>query len=97
MVKIHTVGGFSEVGRNMVVVELEDDAFIFDEGLFLPAIVSMQEKEKIMTEKVLVKNGAIPDDSVISNIRSKVRAQFIGHAHLDHVRAIPFMSDEYHA
>ncbi|MFA5484858.1 MAG: RNase J family beta-CASP ribonuclease [Candidatus Pacearchaeota archaeon] len=97
MVKIHTVGGFSEVGRNMVVVELEDDAFIFDEGLFLPAIVSMQEKEKIMTEKVLVKNGAIPDDSVISNIRSKVRAQFIGHAHLDHVGAIPFMSDKYNA
>ena len=27
-VKIHTVGGFSEVGKNMVVVELEDDAFL---------------------------------------------------------------------
>ena len=81
----------------MVVVELEDDAFIFDEGFFLPSIVSMQEKEKVMTEKILVKNGAIPDDSVISNIRNKVRAQFIGHAHLDHVGAIPFMSDKYNA
>jgi len=97
MVKVHTVGGFSEVGKNMVVVELEDDAFIFDEGFFLPSIVSMQEKEKVMTEKILVKNGAIPDDSVISNIRNKVRAQFIGHAHLDHVGAIPFMSDKYNA
>jgi ribonuclease J len=28
---------------------------------------------------------------------NKVRAQFIGHAHLDHVGAIPFMSDKYNA
>lgn len=97
MVKIHTVGGFSEVGKNMVVVELDEDAFIFDEGFFLPSIVSMQEKERVMTEKILIKNGAIPDDSVIKDIKSKVRAQFIGHAHLDHVGAIPFMSDKYNA
>ena len=53
MVKIHTVGGFSEVGKNMVVVELEEDAFIFDEGFFLPAIVSMEERDRVMTEKRL--------------------------------------------
>ncbi len=44
--KIHTVGGFSEVGKNMTVLELEEDAFIFDQGFFLPAIVEMDEKEK---------------------------------------------------
>jgi ribonuclease J len=97
MVKIHTVGGFSEVGKNMVVVELEEDAFIFDEGFFLPAIVSMQERDKIMTEKQLKVIKAIPDDGVIEKIRHKVRAQFIGHAHLDHVGAIPYMSDRYDA
>jgi len=97
MVKIHTVGGFSEVGKNMVVVELEEDAFIFDEGFFLPAIVSMQERDKVMTEKRLKAIKAIPDDSVIEGIRHKVRAQFIGHAHLDHVGAIPYMSDRYNA
>lgn len=97
MVKIHTVGGFSEVGKNMVVVELEEDAFIFDEGFFLPAIVSMEERDKIMTEKRLNSIKAIPDDSVIDKIRHKIRAQFISHAHLDHVGAIPFMSDKYNA
>ncbi|MBT7251724.1 MBL fold metallo-hydrolase [archaeon] len=97
MVKIHTVGGFSEVGKNMLVVELEDDAFIFDEGFFLPAIVSMQEQDRIMTENRLKKIEAIPQDSVIDNIRHKVRAQFISHAHLDHVGAIPFLSDKYDA
>lgn len=97
MVNIHTVGGFSEVGKNMVVVELEEDAFIIDEGFFLPAIVSMQEKERIMTEKNLKKLNAIPNDSVVENIRNKVCAQFISHAHLDHVGAVPFLSDRYNA
>ena len=97
MVKIHTVGGFSEVGKNMVVVEIGEDAFIFDEGFFLPAIVSMQERDKVMTERRLKNIGAIPNDSVINDIKHKVRAQFIAHAHLDHVGAIPFMSDKYNA
>ena len=97
MVKIHTVGGYSEVGKNMTVVELEEDAFIFDIGFFLPAIVSMEERDKVMTEKRLKKVKAVPDDSVISGIKDKIRAQFIGHAHLDHVGAIPFMSDKYNA
>ena len=97
MINIHTVGGFSEVGKNMVVVELEEDAFIFDEGFFLPAIVSMQEREKVMTEKVLRGVDAIPNDSAIEKIKHKIRAQFIGHAHLDHVGAVPYMSDKYNA
>jgi len=97
MVKIHTVGGFSEVGKNMVVVELEEDAFIFDEGFFLPAIVSMQERDKVLTTKRLNSIKAIPNDSTIQKIRHKVRAQFISHAHLDHVGAIPFLSDKYNA
>jgi len=97
MVKIHTVGGFSEVGKNMTVVELEEDAFIFDEGFFLPAIVSMEERDRIMTEKKLKSIKAIPEDSVIKKLRHKVRAQFISHAHLDHVGAIPFLSDKYKA
>ncbi|MBT7102644.1 ribonuclease J [archaeon] len=97
MVKIHTVGGFSEVTKNMVVVELEEDAFIFDQGFFLPAIVSMEERDRVMTERRLKTIGAVPEDSVVSKIKHKVRAQFISHAHLDHVGAIPFLSDKYNA
>ncbi len=98
--KIHTVGGFSEVGKNMTVLELDEDAFIFDEGFFLPPIVEIQEKEKdefTYSEKKLKEIKAIPNDEVIDKIRHKVRAQFIGHAHLDHIGAIPFLSDRYKA
>ena len=97
MVKVHTVGGFSEVGKNMVVIELEEDAFIFDEGFFLPAIVSMEERDRVMTEKRLKSIKAVPDDSAIAKFKHKIRAQFISHAHLDHVGAIPFLSDKYDA
>jgi ribonuclease J len=97
MVKIHTIGGVSEVTKNMTVVEYKEDAFIFDCGFFLPAIVKMEEKDRIMTEKNLKRLGAVPEDSVIDHIRDKVCAQFISHAHLDHVGAIPFLSDKYKA
>ena len=100
MVKIHTIGGFSEVGKNMVVVELQDDAFIFDEGFFLPPIVELEEKDRdeyTYSEKRLRSINAIPNDLVIDEIRHKVRAQFVGHAHLDHVGAVPFLSNRYNA
>jgi ribonuclease J len=97
MVKIYAVGGYSEVGKNMTVVEYKDDAFIFDIGFFLPAIVSMQEREKVLDERTLRRIEAIPDDSIINSIKHKVCAQFIGHAHLDHIGAVPFMSDKYNA
>ena len=96
--KIHTVGGYSEVGKNMTVLETKEDAFIFDEGFFMPAIVEMQEKEKgSYTPKKLRAVKALPDDSAIEKIRHKVRSQFVGHAHLDHVGGVPFMSDRYNA
>jgi ribonuclease J len=96
--KIHSVGGFSEVGKNMSVVELGEDAFVFDEGFFLPAIVEMQEKEDYhYTEAKLRNVKAIPDDLVVDSIRHKVRAQLIGHAHLVHVGAVPFISNRYNA
>lgn len=100
MVKIYAVGGYSEVGKNMTAVEVDDDVFIFDEGFFLPPIVQMQEKDKdeySYSESRLRSIEAIPDDFLIDHIRHKVCAQFIGHAHLDHVGAVPYISDRYNA
>ena len=100
MVKIYAIGGYSEVGKNMTALEDGEDAFIFDEGFFLPAIVEMQEKERdefSYSESRLKKIKAIPEDSAIESIRHKVMAQFIGHAHLDHIGAVPFLSDRYNA
>ncbi|MBU2053348.1 MAG: RNase J family beta-CASP ribonuclease [Nanoarchaeota archaeon] len=100
--KIHTIGGFTEVGKNMTVVELKDDAVILDAGVYLPALVELQEEEeqqKTYSEKKLRRIGALPDDDLLDKlgIRNKVRAILLGHAHLDHIGAVPYIGYRYNA
>ncbi len=99
--KIYTIGGFSEVGKNMTAIEVGGDVFIFDMGFFLPAIVELEEKEreKRYSEKKLRNIGAIPKDTILDRLglRGKVRAIFLAHAHLDHIGAIPFIAQRYNA
>jgi len=100
--KIFTIGGYNEVGKNMTAVEIGEDVVIFDAGLYLPPIVELEESERnnlIMNEKHLRRLGAIPDDTILDklDLRRKVRALLIGHAHLDHVGAVPYISNRYNA
>src|SRR3989338_3816583 len=97
--KLHTIGGYNEVGKNMTALEINEDVFVFDSGLFLPAIVGLTEREKIPTEKGMRHLGALPDDLYLErkNLRDKVRALLISHAHLDHVGALPYNAERYNA
>src|SRR3989344_2908672 len=97
--KIHTIGGYNEVGKNMTALELGEDVLLFDAGLFLPAIVGVSEREKIPTEKGMRALGALPDDTYLDThgLRDKVRAILVSHAHLDHVGAIPYNAPRYNA
>ncbi len=101
--KVYTIGGVSEVGRNMTVIETGEDAFIFDCGLHIPAIIEIQENERInklgLSEKILRNKGAVPDDLILDklNIRHKVRGILLSHAHLDHVGAVPYIAYRYNA
>ncbi|MBI2451813.1 MBL fold metallo-hydrolase [Candidatus Pacearchaeota archaeon] len=97
--KIHAIGGYDEVGKNMTALEIGEDVIIFDSGLFLPAIVGVTEREKIPTERGMRALGALPDDHNLDkiNLRNKVRALLISHAHLDHVGAVPYNAYRYNA
>ncbi len=98
MIKIHAVGGYDEVGRNMTCLEIGPDAFIFDCGLYLPPIVEMEDAQKnVFNEKSLRSIDALPDDLLLDklNVRSKVKAILVTHAHLDHVGAIPYLAHRY--
>lgn len=99
MIKIHTIGGYNEVGKNMTALEYGEDVLLFDAGLFLPAIVGVEEREKNPTAKGMRSIGALPDDLYLDqrNLRNKVRAILISHAHLDHVGGIPYLSERYNA
>ena len=97
--KIHTIGGYNEVGKNMTALEIADDVILFDSGLFLPAIVGVAEREKIMNEKGMRALGALPDDLYLDKhgLRNKVRGILVSHAHLDHVGGIPYNAERYRA
>ncbi len=100
--EIHTIGGFNEVGKNMTAVKTGEDVVIFDAGVYLPAIIELQEEEMQQasySEKKLRSIGALPDDTLLDKfgLRDKVRAILLGHAHLDHIGAIPYISYRYNA
>ena len=97
--RIHAIGGYNEVGKNMTAVEIGSDVIVFDNGLFLPAIVGVAEREKIPTEKGMRALGALPDDLYLdrNNLRENVRAILISHAHLDHVGGVPYIAPRYAA
>ncbi|MBU2562363.1 MAG: MBL fold metallo-hydrolase [Nanoarchaeota archaeon] len=100
--EIHTIGGFNEVGKNMSVIRTGDDAIMFDSGIYLPAVIELQEEEeqqKTYSEKKLRGIGALPDDLLLNQLglRNKIRAILLGHAHLDHIGAVPYTSYRYNA
>jgi ribonuclease J len=99
MITIHTIGGYNEVGKNMTALEVDDDVILFDAGLYLPAIVGVEEREKIPTEKGMRALGALPDDLYLDKkgLRNKVRAILVSHAHLDHVGGIQYVAPRYNA
>lgn len=95
--KIHAIGGYNEVGKNMTALEIGDDVILFDAGLFLPAITSVSEQEKQKHEKGMRSIGALPDDIYLEKqgLSGKVRAILVSHAHLDHVGGIPYVAPKY--
>ncbi|MEM0465768.1 MAG: MBL fold metallo-hydrolase RNA specificity domain-containing protein [Candidatus Pacearchaeota archaeon] len=97
--RIFGVGGYSEVGKNMTVVDLGEDCIVFDCGLFLPPIVELEETEKVYNEKRLRQIGAVPSDEILDDfgLRQKVRAIIPSHAHLDHIGALPFLAYRYNS
>ncbi|MFH1249177.1 MAG: RNase J family beta-CASP ribonuclease [archaeon] len=99
MMKLYSLGGYSEVGKNMTALDLGEDVLLFDCGLYLPAIVELQEKNRILNEKKLRGIGAVPNDLILDNLglRNKVRAIMASHAHLDHIGAIPHLAERYNA
>jgi len=99
MLTLHTIGGYNEVGKNMTVLETGNDVIAFDLGLHLPAIVGVQEKEKVPTERGMRGLGALPDDIYLDRkgLRSKVKAILVSHAHLDHVGAVQYLAPRYKA
>ena len=98
-IEICAVGGYEEVGKNMTAIKVDDEVIICDMGLHIENYIRFTEDEDLLNinPNDLVKVGAIPDITPIKDWRTKVKAIIPTHAHLDHIGAIPFMSNKFDA
>lgn len=99
-VEICAVSGFSEFGKNMTAVRYGDEVVIIDVGIQPENYIKLTEDEDnmaLVSTDALVKAKAIPDISPIENWIDMVKAVVLGHAHLDHCGAIPYLGNRFNA
>nr|MBI4156998.1 RNase J family beta-CASP ribonuclease [Candidatus Woesearchaeota archaeon] len=100
MIEVTAIGGYSEVGKNMTAVKIDNEVIILDMGFNLPKLIDFEEEggnRENLTTKGLIDLGAIPNDTFIESWKDKVKAIVIGHCHLDHLGAVPFLARHYNA
>ena len=78
-VRVITLGGVEEIGRNMTVVETKNDIVIIDAGF------QFQEDNTPGIDYI------IPNTQYLEERIDKIRGVLITHGHLDHIGAIPFI------
>ena len=75
--RIISLGGVDEVGKNMTVFEYEDDIVVVDCGSIFPK------------EDMLGIDLVIPDVTYLEKNKDRVRGYLITHGHEDHIGATP--------
>ena len=81
--KIISLGGLNEIGKNMTILEYGKDMIIVDCGLGFP--------EDDMYGVDLV----IADMSYVTKNQEKLRGMFLTHGHEDHIGGIPYAMQEF--
>ena len=81
-IRITPLGGLGEIGGNITVIETDKEAILVDVGMSFP-------DEDMHGVDIL-----IPDFSYIREIKHKIVAVIITHAHEDHIGAMPYLYKE---
>lgn len=68
-IKIFSLGGLNEEGKNMYIVDVDSDIFVFDAGL------------KYANDKMLGIDYIIPDFSYLKENKKRIKGIFITHGH----------------
>jgi len=81
-IKIFALGGLNENGKNMYVVDVDDNIFIFDAGLKYP------------TSNMLGVDYIIPKLDYLKENKKKIKGIFLTHAHDGNMGATPDILEE---
>ncbi len=81
-IRITPLGGLGEIGGNITVFETENEAIVVDVGMSFP-------DDEMHGVDILV-----PDFSYLRQIKNKIVAIIITHAHEDHIGALPYLFRE---
>ncbi len=93
MVKMYTLGGVDEAGRNMMAFEIGEEIVICDMGLQLSNLVAHNDEVDKMGLSDLVEKNIVANPEMIMKHKDKVKAIIVSHAHLDHVGAVQYLAN----
>ena len=75
-IKIFSLGGLNEIGKNMYIVEVDQDIFVFDAGL------------KYADDNILGVDYIIPNYEYLKENKDRIKGLFITHGHDQQMGAI---------
>lgn len=78
-IKVISLGGQGELGKNLYVVEVNQKIFVLDAGLMFPE------------DEMLGIDAVIPDVTYLVENKERIQGIFISHGHEDHIGALPYI------